>query len=332
MALKEQDIVFTGKDSSGNTIIQMPITRAANVEDLTSTCLPLAGGTMTGEIVASSGYFARQGVDTGALIARGGTDSTSANIALYGKNHTSNKGWFSLQANDGTNNKYLIGKPDGALLWGGNNVLTDKLSGAKSIVNTSESGSLQIYGGTAYETGSLIGLYGKSHASRPGWLYLSAHDGTNSHVLIGKPDGTLTWGGKSLVGGVPAVSGASVSVNATPTDGTAYQYTMPNDGLVELSCRAGVGRSYHYEYGGDTGSGNDSEWYENEGNTIMSVKVGDVFVYPSKTVTKDSQSYSGIFFAKKGQKIEVLCDRTTTTSSYIKYAIAHSFSVTVHPH
>lgn len=33
MAIKEQDIVFTDKDADGNTIIQMPITRAANVED-----------------------------------------------------------------------------------------------------------------------------------------------------------------------------------------------------------------------------------------------------------------------------------------------------------
>lgn len=33
MALKEQDIVFTGQDANGNTVIQMPITRAANVED-----------------------------------------------------------------------------------------------------------------------------------------------------------------------------------------------------------------------------------------------------------------------------------------------------------
>ena len=32
MALKEQDIVFTGKDTSGNTVIQMPITRIENVE------------------------------------------------------------------------------------------------------------------------------------------------------------------------------------------------------------------------------------------------------------------------------------------------------------
>lgn len=34
MALKEQDIVFTDKDASGNTIIQMPITRKENVEGL----------------------------------------------------------------------------------------------------------------------------------------------------------------------------------------------------------------------------------------------------------------------------------------------------------
>ena len=32
MALKEQDVVFTGKDVNGNTVIQMPITRVENVE------------------------------------------------------------------------------------------------------------------------------------------------------------------------------------------------------------------------------------------------------------------------------------------------------------
>lgn len=32
MALKEQDVVLTTKDASGNTVIQMPITRVENVE------------------------------------------------------------------------------------------------------------------------------------------------------------------------------------------------------------------------------------------------------------------------------------------------------------
>lgn len=37
LALKEQDIVFTGKDADGNTIIQMPITRVENVEGVIKT-------------------------------------------------------------------------------------------------------------------------------------------------------------------------------------------------------------------------------------------------------------------------------------------------------
>lgn len=50
MALKEQDVVLYSTDTSGNKVIQMPITRAGNVEDLTNTCLPLSGGTMQGGV------------------------------------------------------------------------------------------------------------------------------------------------------------------------------------------------------------------------------------------------------------------------------------------
>lgn len=36
MAIVEQDIVFTTKDAAGNTVIQMPITRAENIENVMS--------------------------------------------------------------------------------------------------------------------------------------------------------------------------------------------------------------------------------------------------------------------------------------------------------
>lgn len=52
--LKEQDIVLVDHDSGGNPILQMPITRAANVEDLTSTCLPLSGGNLTGNLTVQN--------------------------------------------------------------------------------------------------------------------------------------------------------------------------------------------------------------------------------------------------------------------------------------
>ena len=39
--LKEQDIVLTTKDAAGNTVIQMPVTRAKNVEDLIDLVYPV---------------------------------------------------------------------------------------------------------------------------------------------------------------------------------------------------------------------------------------------------------------------------------------------------
>ena len=83
--------------------------------------LSLGGGALTGNI-ETLGIITKS-VDNGALGLVGATSiSNGASLYLYGKTHSSNVGWFTLNACDGTNNKYLIGKPDGTLLWGGNKV------------------------------------------------------------------------------------------------------------------------------------------------------------------------------------------------------------------
>ena len=74
MALKEQDIVLTTKDAAGNTVIQMPITRAGNVEDLTSTCLPLTGGGVTGNLTVQNKNVVRS--------VEGATADTSGEVKL----------------------------------------------------------------------------------------------------------------------------------------------------------------------------------------------------------------------------------------------------------
>ena len=51
--LKEQDIVLTTKDAEGNTVIQMPITRAANVENSILTVNGLSPG-KDGNVVITS--------------------------------------------------------------------------------------------------------------------------------------------------------------------------------------------------------------------------------------------------------------------------------------
>ena len=88
MALKEQDIVFTGKDTSGNTIIHMPITRAANVEDLTATCLPLSGGNVSGNLTVQGKNVVRSVNGTSADASGNVTLTVSASGSSIGRDST----------------------------------------------------------------------------------------------------------------------------------------------------------------------------------------------------------------------------------------------------
>ena len=99
-----------------------------------------------------------------------------------------------------------------------------KFSGFRNIMGTTDTGSIQIYGGTDWEAGSMIGVYGKSHSSRAGWIYLSLHDGTNTNVLVVKPDGTFQWGGKNVIRSVNGTA-ADASGNVTVSSSTPTKLT-----------------------------------------------------------------------------------------------------------
>lgn len=59
--------------------------------------------------------------------------SGGASLYVYGKDYSgANAGQFRLIAHNGTTYKELVGAPNGALTWGGNNVLTDAVSYALS--------------------------------------------------------------------------------------------------------------------------------------------------------------------------------------------------------
>ena len=78
LALKEQDIVFTGKDESGNTIIQMPITRAKNVEDLIEMIYPVGSIYMSAVATSPATLFGGvwEALDEGRVLI--GANSTYA--------------------------------------------------------------------------------------------------------------------------------------------------------------------------------------------------------------------------------------------------------------
>lgn len=87
-------------------------------------CLPLSGGTMTGEIVRN-GVLAKNSLNSNYVVIYGGTTSTAgARLGLRGSTYTSDPGSFLLNASNGTNQKALLGKPDGTLTWNGQAIQT----------------------------------------------------------------------------------------------------------------------------------------------------------------------------------------------------------------
>ncbi len=191
--------------------------------------LPLAGGTMSGDIEFSASEFAIKGNDIandGEISVVGATDNLNgASLNLYGRNHTES-GAFELNANNGTLTKTLKGDTSGSLSWDGNELAT------RSYVDNKANDYLPLSGGTM--TGGIsyfgadsktfgIGLSSATHDNIDiGWTYSNKYgagagfrstsytgdesggfnfwctDGNTVKRLIGKPDGTLTWSGTAI--------------------------------------------------------------------------------------------------------------------------------------
>lgn len=100
---------------------------------------------------------------------------------------------------------------------------------------------LSLLGGTAEFDGAQLDLCGKGHSSLPGYFLLHARSGSNnSCYLEGRPDGTLTWGGKGVerdvahsfssenggVSGIRLASGLQIcwGQGGTATGGTTYTF------------------------------------------------------------------------------------------------------------
>lgn len=85
--------------------------------------LPLTGGTMSGSIVTSAGYFARRNVNNGGLVLDSGTTTNSSSIdgarlSLIGVNNATNPGSATLTAVHSVGQtKSLHLNPNGSLTW-----------------------------------------------------------------------------------------------------------------------------------------------------------------------------------------------------------------------
>lgn len=122
---------ITGNLSVGGTITGDLVgnaTNDGNGNEIATTYLPLSGGTMTGEItfaagnkrILTAGYASYFGLCSGESGYSGG-----GNAYFWGKDFSdsSTAGCFRFAANNGTNVKELLGKPDGTLTWGGKAII-----------------------------------------------------------------------------------------------------------------------------------------------------------------------------------------------------------------
>lgn len=103
----------------------MSATDKETLDDVATTYLPLAGGTMTGGIVSSTTYSLRKSDNAQTMTLLGGSTGNSqsgAKLGLIGSDSDSHPGGFYLQAGDSNGCKQFRGEPDGTLTWGGNDV------------------------------------------------------------------------------------------------------------------------------------------------------------------------------------------------------------------
>lgn len=89
-------------------------------------------------------------------------------------------------------------------------------------------------GGDAYATGASVYLNGKDWGTDPGCFTVRAHNGTKTVALIGKPDGSLTWGGQVYATKFNTTSDARLKSDLVPIEGAldkldaiaGYLYTL----------------------------------------------------------------------------------------------------------
>ena len=179
--------------------------------------LPLAGGTMKGDISASSEhFFIQKTTSTGNMVFRGGADLKQGGaIALYGKDNDSNEaGSVHIEVN-GDSTKVLKAYPSGILVWDDKNIVR-----SVNNVNANAAGNVTI--SISNISGLQSALDGKAAASH-----------THSYLPLagGTMTGTITMAGGSiktsnssgvlyLLGGTSGETGSYIEIAGKDYKGT----------------------------------------------------------------------------------------------------------------
>lgn len=238
MSILERDCVLVSKDESGNTIIDMPVTRVNNVEGLGRN-----PGTAysVGDVVMCSGSKQLQLICTKA----GTTSTADLDISANSAGDTINDGtvtWLATKINHFNNSGVLpiseggTGADNasdacaniGALPTSGGDAtgLITHRGDSWFVRKGDDISELVISGASEFHHGAFLALRGNSHPTLPQGsfaLFADTGDGENLCDLTGYKDGRLTWINKNIVRSVNGnYAGANGDVNFTVSAGGNY--------------------------------------------------------------------------------------------------------------
>ena len=193
------------------------ITLSGSTASCSNANVTIDGGTIT--ITGAGTYELTGTLDDGMVIVNAG-DEDDVELVLNNASITSGTSAAIYIANCGDATVTLAAGSENALTNGGSFVnIDDKnidgviystedlaLRGEGSLTVVSPAGhgvvskdDLTVESGTYTITAASHGVSGKDEPESPGYFYLRADNGVTNKTLQGRPDGTLTWNGKSIV-------------------------------------------------------------------------------------------------------------------------------------
>lgn len=127
--------------------------------------------------------------------------------------------------------------------------MTGKIIAPRDFINRDvDTDWITIVGGTSWESSGRIQLFGGKHANMPGYVTITATDGTNTNSLQLRPDGKCFVAGKHVVrsvNGIAADAGGNVvmpglitSVREIPANADLNDYTTPGYWNVQSDATA----------------------------------------------------------------------------------------------
>lgn len=199
---------------------------AALPTSLATTFLPLAGGTMTGKILGTSGVLGNAN-DTDKMFILGGTSTTDSPSIMMSPKNGEDGGVIQLQARKGSTFANLNAFSNGLLTWDGNEVVTkkDKTIPFTMTTNNGTAGSL-----SAHKIGNIVVV---NFAITP-----------SSNVGVGGSI-TGTFSGLPKNVGITINSASYVGATVLILSASYTQYTIRVTGAT-LSSGSGFGMSFMY--------------------------------------------------------------------------------------